>query len=104
MTDLTLSAPAVLTTTPATPAAADHICALDRRHGAAPKRTSLDAFAADVSRLSDAEVPGDEIADLVLALKRARPPPGYQPVWGPPARSRTSMGGDAGATGGARNA
>ena len=71
MTDLTLPAPAAVKATSAAPAAADHIRALARQHGVAPEHTSLDAFAADVSRLSDAEVPGDEIADLVVALERA---------------------------------
>lgn len=51
--------------------AAETVRALACRHGVAYEPTPLDAFAADVSRLSDAEVPGDEIADLVVALKRA---------------------------------
>lgn len=71
MTDLTLPAPATAMTVSAAPTAADHIRVLARQHGVAPEHTLLDAFAADVSRLSDAEVPGDEIADLVVALKRA---------------------------------
>lgn len=51
--------------------AADTIRTLARRHGVAYEATVLDAFAADVARLSDAEAPGDEIADVVVALKRA---------------------------------
>lgn len=72
MIDLTLhqaSPPAMTAFTALT--VADHIRGLARQHGVAPEHTPLDAFAADVSRLSDAEVPGDEIADLVVALKRA---------------------------------
>jgi len=72
MTDLTLPAPAAAATAVSTPAtAADQVRALARLHGVAPEPAPLDAFAADVSRLSDADVPGDEIADLVVALKRA---------------------------------
>ena len=51
--------------------AAQTIRALAQRHGVVYQPTPLDAFAGDVSRLSDAEVPENEIADLVVALKRA---------------------------------
>lgn len=72
MTDLTVPAPAIDAGASArAPSAAETIRALSRRHGVAYEPAQLDAFAADVSRLSDAEVPGDEIADLVVALKRA---------------------------------
>ena len=40
--------------------AAETVRALACRHGVAYEPTPLDAFAADVSRLSDAEVPGDQ--------------------------------------------
>ena len=74
MTDLTVPAPAAdadAGTSTRTTSAAELIRDLARRHGVAYEPVPLDAFAADVSRLSDAEVPGDEIADLVVALKRA---------------------------------
>ena len=72
MTDLTVPAPAAdIGTSARAPSAAELIRALARQHGVAYEPTPLDAFAADVSRLSDAEVPRDEIADLVVALKRA---------------------------------
>lgn len=72
MDDLTVPAPASSAGLDATTAsAAETIRALARRHGIAYQPTPLDAFAADVSRLSDAEVPQDEIADLVVALERA---------------------------------
>lgn len=72
MDDLTVPAPAASAGLDATAAsAAEAIRALARRHGIAYQPTPLDAFAADVSRLSDAEAPQDEIADLVVALERA---------------------------------
>lgn len=72
MADLTLPPPAAAATNVATPVtAAEHIRALARLHGVTATPAPLDAFAADVSRLSDAEAPGDEIADLVVALKHA---------------------------------
>lgn len=72
MADLTLPLPTAAATDPATPAsAAEQIRALARLHGVTATPAPLDAFAADVSRLSDAEAPGDEIADLVVALKHA---------------------------------
>jgi len=58
------------TATAGSPSAADTIRALARRHGVAYEPAPLDAFAADVSRLSDAEVPGDEIADLIVGLRQ----------------------------------
>ncbi len=72
MSDLTMPAPAVgADVTAGTASAAETLRALARRHGVAYEAAPVDAFAADVSRLSDAEVPRDEIADLVVALKRA---------------------------------
>lgn len=72
MTDLTLPALAAAATAVSTPdTTADQIRALARLHGVAAVPIPLDAFAADVSRLADADVPGDEIADLVVALKHA---------------------------------
>ena len=72
MSDLTLSAPAGgAEVTAATASAAEILRDLARRHGVAYEPAPVDAFAADVSRLSEAEVPRDEIADLVVALKRA---------------------------------
>ncbi len=72
MADLTLPAPATAEAAASTPAtAADQIRALAQLHGVSAEPTTLDAFAADVSRLSDADVPRDEIADLVVALKCA---------------------------------
>lgn len=49
---------------------AESIRALARRHGVAYEPTPLDALAADVSRLSDAEVVPDEVEDLLQALTR----------------------------------
>lgn len=72
MDDLTVPAPAASTgLDPTAASATETIRALARRHGIAYQPTPLDAFAADVSRLSDAEAPQDEIADLVVALERA---------------------------------
>lgn len=72
MTDLTVPAPAADAATSArTPSSAETICALARRHGVAYEPTPLDAFAADVSRLSDAEVVPDVVEDLLQALTRA---------------------------------
>lgn len=51
--------------------AAETIRALARRHGIAYQPTPLDAFAADVSRLSDAEVAPDAVEDLLQVLTRA---------------------------------
>lgn len=50
--------------------AAETIRDLARRHGVAYEPTPLDAFAADVSRLSDAEVAPDAVEDLLQALTR----------------------------------
>ncbi len=47
------------------------ILGLARQHGVAYKPTPDDAFAADVSRLSDAEVVPDAVEDLLQALTRA---------------------------------
>ena len=72
MTDLTVPVPSAgASASVSTATAAETIRALARRHGVAYEPAPVDAFAADVSRLSDAEVPRDEIADLVVALKRA---------------------------------
>lgn len=72
MTDLTLPVPATdaVLSTRATPAA-ETIISLARQHGVAYEPTPEDAFAADVSRLSDAEVVPDAIEDLLQALTRA---------------------------------
>lgn len=70
MTDLTVRVPSAGASA-STALAAETIRALASRHGVAYEPAPVDAFAADVSRLSDAEVPRDEIADLVVALKRA---------------------------------
>lgn len=71
MTDMALPAPtgAALAVSTAT-AMAGRIRALALQHGASLEHTPLDAFAADVSRLSDAEVPQNAIAGLLIALKR----------------------------------
>jgi len=72
MADLTLPAPSgPAMAASAVPTAAEYIRTLAKQHGVSAESTSLDAFAANVSRLSDAEVPGDGVADLVVALKRA---------------------------------
>ena len=72
MDDLTVPAQAASASADlGNPSVAEAIRALARRHGVAPEPTPLDAFAADISRLSDAEAPRDEIADLVVALERA---------------------------------
>ena len=72
MDDLTVPAPAASASADlGTLSVAEAIRALARRHGVASEPTPLDAFAADISRLSDAETPRDEIADLVVALERA---------------------------------
>ncbi len=72
MDDLTVPAPATSASADlGIASAAETIRALARRHGIVHEPTPLDAFAADVSRLSDAEAPQDEVADLVVALKRA---------------------------------
>jgi hypothetical protein len=47
------------------------ILGLARQHGVAYEPTPDDAFAADVSRLSDAEVVPDAVEDLLQALTRA---------------------------------
>ena len=49
---------------------ASHIRSLAATHGIVYQPTALDAFAADVSRLSDAAVEPDEIDDLLVALVR----------------------------------
>lgn len=54
-----------------TVSAAETIRALARRHGVAYEPAPLDAFAADVSRLSDAEVAPDAVEDLLQALTKA---------------------------------
>ena len=46
------------------------IRALAKQHGVTPERTALDDMADDFARLSDAEVEPDELADLVVTLKR----------------------------------
>ena len=73
MADLTMPVPAanVGVDSTRTASAAETIRALARRHGITHQPTPLDALAADISRLSDAEAPRDEIADLVVALERA---------------------------------
>ncbi|GAK46643.1 conserved protein [Tepidicaulis marinus] len=43
---------------------------LAAKHGVTPERTELDDMADDFARLSDAEVEPDELADLVVTLKR----------------------------------
>ncbi len=53
-----------------TASVAETIRALARRHGIAYQPTPLDAFAADVSRLSDAEVAPDAVEDLLQVLAR----------------------------------
>lgn len=50
--------------------AEETIRGLAREHGITAERTAMDAWADDVARLSDAEVSPDEIADLVVTLKR----------------------------------
>ena len=72
MDDLIVPAPAASAGADSgTASVAETIRALARRHGITYQPMPFDAFAADVSRLSDAEAPRDEIADLVVALKRA---------------------------------
>lgn len=70
MTDLTVSVPSSGASA-STASVAETIRALARQHGVAYEPAPVDAFAADASCLLDAEVPRDEIADLVVALKRA---------------------------------
>lgn len=50
--------------------AEETIRSLARKHGVVAARTAIDTWADDVSRLSDAEVAPDEIADLVVTLQR----------------------------------
>ena len=50
--------------------AEETIRGLAREHGITAERMATDAWADDIARLSDAEVPPDEIADLVVTLKR----------------------------------
>lgn len=71
MTDLIPPIPAVETgaSTRVTPAA-ETIRALARQHGVTYEPTTLDAFAADVSRLSDAEVVPNAVENLLQALTR----------------------------------
>lgn len=72
MTDLIVPAPTADAGSIArAPLAAELIHALARRHGVAYESMPLDAFAADVSRLSDAEVVPDTVEDLLQALTRA---------------------------------
>lgn len=72
MTDLTARAPSVgVSATARTASAAETIRALARRHGVAYEPAPVDAFAADMSRLSNAEVVPDSVEDLLQALTRA---------------------------------
>ena len=60
MTDQTLPVPTT-----------DAIISLARLHGVTYQPSPADAFAADVSRLSDAEAVPDAVEDLLQALTRA---------------------------------
>lgn len=74
MTELIVpAAEASVRTSPRTEPAsvADTIRALAARHGVTYEPTEMDAFAADASRLSDAEVVPDAVEDLLQALTRA---------------------------------
>ena len=71
-TNLTLPVPttAAVLSTRTTPAA-ETILSFARLHGVIYEPIPDDAFAADVSRLSDAEVVPDAVEDLLQALTRA---------------------------------
>jgi hypothetical protein len=75
MTNLIKPAPAAhphaKTGIPSGMSAAEFIRELARRHGVAYQPSLLDDFATNASRLSDAEAPEDNIADLMVALQRA---------------------------------
>ena len=72
MTDLALPAqrPDAVSGT-RTASIVETILGFARQHGVAYQPTPDDAFAADVSRLSDAEVVPDAVEDLLHALTRA---------------------------------
>ena len=53
------------------PSVADHVRELARKHGVTFRRTALDDYADEISRLSDAEVEPDDTADLMQALTDA---------------------------------
>ncbi len=72
MTDLALPAQRLdAVPCPRTTSIVETILGFARQHGVAYEHTPDDAFAADVSRLSDAEVMPDAVEDLLQALTRA---------------------------------
>jgi hypothetical protein len=48
-----------------------YVAELARRHGVVPVRTSHDALAEVIARLSDDDIATDETEDLIVMLKRA---------------------------------
>lgn len=65
-------APALADALGGTVGVADFVRSLAHARGVDGTPTALDRFAADVSRLSDAEVPSDGTEDLIAALVRAK--------------------------------
>lgn len=63
--------------TPMSPAE-ETIRKLAKKHGVTAKRTALDDFAEDVSRLSDAGAASDEVEQLLVNLRRAEAIPGKE--------------------------